>query len=145
MGIGFAASAPGIFPGAYYTGRKPSDPAGTVQPAETLAAGVDYYIRTFGGARNRWGDYSGMSVNPADDRTFWVYNQYALTRGTVISAEDGRWGTRFGSFIFSGCAGDFDNDGDVDGRDLKELIDATSLRNLSEFAMEFGRMDCLSN
>jgi hypothetical protein len=145
VGIGFAASAPGIFPGAYYTGRKPSDPAGSVQPAETLAAGVDYYIRTFGGARNRWGDYSGMSIDPADDRTLWVYNQYALTRGTVTNGEDGRWGTRFGSFIFSLCAGDFDNDGDVDGSDLIELIDDSALLDLSVFAVEFGRIDCLSN
>jgi len=143
VGIGFAASAPDIFPGAYYTGRKWSDPDGSVQPAQTLAAGADYYIRTFGGTRNRWGDYSGMSVDPADDRTFWVYNEYALTRGTVTDGEDGRWGTRFGSFIFSLCAGDFDNDGDVDGLDLKELIDDITLLDLNTFAMEFGRTDCL--
>ena len=41
MGLGFAASAPTIFPGAYYTGRQRSDPAGTVQSSETLAAGMD--------------------------------------------------------------------------------------------------------
>ena len=148
VGIGFAASAPGIFPGSYYTGRKWSDPAGSMQPAETLAAGVDYYIRTFGGGRNRWGDYSGMSVDPADDRTFWVYNQYALTRGTVTDGEDGRWGTRFGSFAFSLCAGDFDNDGVVDGKDLAEFLDRFQAGlvdedNLAVFAEDFGGTDCL--
>jgi hypothetical protein len=102
MAIGFAASASTIYPGAYYTGRTATDTAGTVQPSETLAAGLDYYIRTFGGPRNRWGDYSGISVDPADDTTFWVFNQYALTRGTPFGGEDGRWGTRFGSFTFAG-------------------------------------------
>jgi hypothetical protein len=145
IAIGFSASAPSMFPGAYYTGRKPSDPIGTVQPSQTLATGVDYYIRTFGTGRNRWGDYSGMSVDPADDRTFWVYNEYSLARGTSSDGEDGRWGTRFGSFLFSICAGDFNNDGNVDGLDLKELIDDTGLLNLEEFALEFGRTDCLPN
>jgi hypothetical protein len=100
IGIGFAASAPTIFPGAYYTGRTNTETAGTVQTAGTLAAGVDHYIRTFGGARNRWGDYSGISLDPATESTFWVFNEYALTRGTVISGEDGRWGTRWGRFTF---------------------------------------------
>ena len=143
MAIGFSASAPTIFPGAYYTGRKPSDPATTVQPSQTLAAGIDYYIRTFGGARNRWGDYSGMAVDPGNDRTFWVYNEYALTRGTPTDGEDGRWGTRFGSFAFSDCLGDFDNDGDVDGEDLNDLIDDISLLDPDVFATEYGRTDCL--
>ena len=57
MGIGFAASAASIFPGAYYTGQETTDPIGTVQRTSTLAAGIDYYVRTFGGPRNRWGDY----------------------------------------------------------------------------------------
>ena len=147
MAIGFSASAPTIFPGAYYTGRKPSDPATTVQPSQTLAAGLDYYIRTFGSGRNRWGDYSGMAVDPDNDRTFWVYNEYALTRGTGSQnpTEDGRWGTRFGSFAFSDCLGDFDHDGDVDGEDLSDLIDDISLLDPDVFASEYGRTDCLPN
>ena len=100
MGIGFAASGPSIYPGAYYTGRLATDSPGTVQPTEALAEGVDYYVRTFGGSRNRWGDYSGISIDPVDDSTFWVFNEYALERGTVIGDEDGRWGTRWGRFSF---------------------------------------------
>jgi hypothetical protein len=103
VGIGFSASGPSIFPGAYYTGRLANDPAGTVQPVSTLAAGVDYYYRIFassGGVDNRWGDYSGIAIDPSDGNTFWVYNEYALPRGTVQGSEDGRWGTRFGKFSF---------------------------------------------
>jgi hypothetical protein len=104
MGIGFSASNSQIYAGAYYTGRLASDPAGTTQPIGVLAAGLDYYVRTFGGSRNRWGDYSGISLDPADEVTFWVFNEYASTRGTPTSPplEDGRWATEWGSFIM-GC------------------------------------------
>ncbi len=101
VGIGFAASASSIFPGAYFTGRLTTDSAGTTQTAGTMAAGVDYYDRTFGGGRNRWGDYSGIALDPAADGVFLVFNEYALTRGTP-GGGDGRWGTRWGSFTFNG-------------------------------------------
>lgn len=101
-GFGFSASASTIFAGAYYTGRLSSDPAGTVQSSGTLRAGQDFYLRTFGGERNRWGDYSGMSVDPSDDLTFWVFNEYALMSGSGTPPEDGRWGTAFGSFRVAG-------------------------------------------
>ena len=98
VAIGFALSGPGVFPGAYYTTRAAGDAPGTVTATETLAAGLGYYIRTFGGPRNRWGDYSGMAVDPSDGNTFWVFNEYAKTRGTAFGGEDGRWATRFGRF-----------------------------------------------
>ena len=98
MALGFAASASTIYPGAYYTGRAASDAVGTVQATGTLQAGTDFYYRAFGGTRNRWGDYSGISLDPADEATFWVFNEYAMTRGTIISGEDGRWATQYGSF-----------------------------------------------
>ena len=101
MAIGFSASAPTIFPGAYYTGRLAGEPAGTVQASRVVRAGVDYYIRKFGGASNRWGDYSGASVDPVDDSTFCLFNEYALNRGTIIQGEDGRWGTAFACFGFT--------------------------------------------
>ena len=106
MALGFAASSASMFPSACYTGRLVTDPAGTVQSTGILAAGMDYYYRAFGGTRNRWGDYSSIAIDPVDDATFWVYNEYALMRGTVIPSqptEDGRWGTRWGAFNL-GCS-----------------------------------------
>jgi hypothetical protein len=105
MAVGFAASGPTYYPGAYYTGRLSIDPPGTVQPTGTLRAGLDYYYRAFGGTRNRWGDYSGIALDPADEATFWVYNEFAKTRGTVHPSyplEDGRWSTQWGNFHL-GC------------------------------------------
>ncbi|MDB5173968.1 MAG: Hemolysin-type calcium-binding repeat family protein [Phycisphaerales bacterium] len=102
MAIGFSASGDNLLAGAYYTGRRASDPAGTVENSAAVAEGQDGYVRTFGGGVNRWGDYSGISVDPSDDKTFWIYNQYALTRDPAPDAfgEDGLWGTRWGSFAF---------------------------------------------
>lgn len=102
MGLGFAASASTIYPGAYYSARYASDPPGILQPSAALAAGQDYYYRAFDGTRNRWGDYSGIALDPIGEATFWIYNEYALTRGTVLPqypTQDGRWGTRWGSFL----------------------------------------------
>jgi len=99
--FGFAASASTIFGGAYVAGREAGDPPGTLQATETVRAGVDYYVRTFGGSKNRWGDYSGISVDPTDDSIFWVFNEYAMTRGTLVGGEDGRWGTAWASCSFN--------------------------------------------
>lgn len=104
MAIGFSASGPNIYPGAYYTGRLVADAPGTTQPSAALRAGLDYYIRDFTTStteQSRWGDYTGIWLDPQNERTFWIFNEFALTRGTVISSfpeEDGRWGTAFGAF-----------------------------------------------
>jgi hypothetical protein len=103
--FGFSASAPSIYAGAFVAARGPFDLAGTVRIPEIVAAGLAPYKRFFGGPRNRWGDYSGISVDPANDDFFWVYNEFADTPGspTVGSQgpEDGRWGTAWarGKFV----------------------------------------------
>jgi hypothetical protein len=99
--FGFAASSPAMYCGAYVTGRAAGDAPGTVRGTDTVRAGLDYYIRTFGTPRNRWGDYSGASLDAADDNVFWVFNEYAIERGTPIDDEDGRWGTAWASYVFS--------------------------------------------
>jgi hypothetical protein len=134
MGIGFAASASSIFPSAAYTGRLSTEPAGTVQPSEILAAGQDFYVRTFGAGRNRWGDYSGIAIDPTDDMTFCAFNEYALTRGTLIGGEDGRWGTRWGCFTFL----DTDDLGDADCDGAVTPIDASVILGLFVGSVQDG-------
>lgn len=96
MVIGFSATGPTIHPGSYYAVRAPSDPAGTVRLAGTLAAGQDVFALggTTATSINRWGDYTSVALDPTDGVTFWLYNMYALPRQTL----PGRWGTRWGSF-----------------------------------------------
>jgi hypothetical protein len=93
--IGFSASASTIYASAYYAGRFFGDTPGTVNQSIVVRAGVDSYERTFGGSRNRWGDYSGSSVSPVDDQTFWVFNEYAMMRGSGTPPDDGRWATTY--------------------------------------------------
>jgi hypothetical protein len=78
-----------------YTARTKTDPLGTMTAPEAII---------FTGTRNitndpagltigRWGDYSSMSSDPADDCTFWYVNQYYALGGT----SNGAWHTRIGS------------------------------------------------
>ena len=98
--FGFSASAPTIFAGAYAARRSPADPPATVGATQTIQAGLGPYQRFFGGPRNRRGDYSGISVDPTDQKKFWVFNEFADTPGTpgtgTFGPEDGRWGTAWG-------------------------------------------------
>lgn len=90
MGIGFSLGGPDMFLSAGFTGRMSSDPLGTTAfPVQQYVSGLAPYENLRGG-RNRWGDYSGIAIDPTDDRTFWVYNLYA--------SESGTWDTQVGSF-----------------------------------------------
>jgi titin len=98
MALAFALSSPNDFAGAYYAAL----PAGgSLSQTRVIAEGEGPYVRTFGGSRNRWGDYSGLALDPADESTFWAFNEYALAPGSLLNGEDGRWGTRWGSFSLS--------------------------------------------
>ena len=78
LGLGFALGGPNQFLGAGFTGRLSNDPPGeTVLPVTQYAFGEANYDATDGGGRNRWGDYTGISIDPSDDATFWVFNEYA--------------------------------------------------------------------
>lgn len=43
----------------------------------TLAAGLSTYDVTFGGAANRWGDYSSTTIDPTNPNKFWTIQEYA--------------------------------------------------------------------
>ncbi len=96
IGIGFAASHGTLYAGAYFVTRDGG--SGTLSPTETVKVGEDYYNRTFGGPRNRWGDYTRVALDPTDE-ALWVINEVALPRGTATGpGEDGRWGVFLGRF-----------------------------------------------
>jgi hypothetical protein len=106
VAFGFSASAPTIYAGAFVTGRSPFDEPGTVRHSEVVHAGLAPYVRTFGGGRNRWGDYSGIATDPSNDDFYWVFNEYADTPGDAtgppLPLEDGRWGTAWARAKFVG-------------------------------------------
>ena len=93
IAFGFAASAPSIFAGSYFTQHTAADASGTVENSQVLRAGLDSYALIDNIGRNRWGDYTGISVDPAND-SFWAFNESALSKG----AGNGEWGTAWGNF-----------------------------------------------
>jgi hypothetical protein len=58
------------------------------------------------GPRNRWGDYSGASLDPLDTAKAWVSSEYAGTSN--------EWSTWIGQFQVGFRKPDFNHDGDAD-------------------------------
>lgn len=98
IAIGYTKSGPSIFTELHVTGREVGDPVGQLQ-AETLQVmGLGNYTdgAGCGGSCDRWGDYSGMTIDP-DGCTFWYLGEYS--NGGV-----GNWQTNIGSYKFPSCS-----------------------------------------
>ncbi len=93
IALGFSVSSSGIHPAIRYTGRVPSDPLGMLQSETSIIEGTGSQTHKL----NRWGDYTSMALDPADDCTFWYANEYLQTNGTF------NWSTRIASFKFPSC------------------------------------------
>ena len=94
--IALAASASSLTlaPTAIYTGRLASDPIDTLPQGEVnplAVAGVIGGVQT--GTANRWGDYSSLFVDPADECTFWGAFEYVDAPTASFD-----WNTRIFSF-----------------------------------------------
>jgi hypothetical protein len=104
MALGYSTSndtSPN-FPSIAYSGRLASDPPNTLPQTERLlVAGAGSQTNNCGGAPcHRWGDYTAMSLDPADGCTFWYTNEYYSSQANGTS---GNWQTRIGSFKFPSC------------------------------------------
>ena len=94
--MGFSQFASNQYPSAGYTFRFHSDVAGSMRDPLIYKAGADYYNKTFGTGRNRFGDYSMTQVDPSNDGDLWTLQEYTQTR---IGTDDGtganssRWST----------------------------------------------------
>ena len=67
--------------GAYATGRKASDPLG-LAPSVTLREGLGNYVKDFGAGRNRWGDYSGIALDPTEPNAIWTHTEFVSAQST---------------------------------------------------------------
>lgn len=94
MALGYSVSSGTMHPAIRYTGRLATDPAGTMQAENSIIEGTGSQS---GQNLNRWGDYSAMTIDPADDCTFWYTNEYLQSTGAF------NWNTRIASFRFAGC------------------------------------------
>ncbi len=73
IALGYSVSdGTSTFPGIRVAGRTASDPAGTLPQGEFTAISGSASQTGL----ERWGDYSAMNVDPADDATFWYTTEY---------------------------------------------------------------------
>src|SRR5262249_18943075 len=83
-------------PSIRYAGRLAGDPLGGLFQGEaTLQSGGGVQLTL----QHLWGDYTMLSVDPADDCTFWYTTEYYSTNS------EGNSETRIGSFRFPACGG----------------------------------------
>jgi hypothetical protein len=76
-------------PAVGYVWRKASDAPGTMQPYTVMKQGGGYTGE--GGTVVRWGDYSGVAVDPNDDRTFWGFNMHSAAASGSNSQNWATW------------------------------------------------------
>jgi hypothetical protein len=74
----FSRSGTTEFASIFYTGRKSTDPPGTLQPSSMLKAGTANYVALDGSGRNRWGDYNGIAYDPLEPRLVTFYSMYVV-------------------------------------------------------------------
>lgn len=93
IAVGYSVSSRSVYPAIRYTGRIPSDPLGTMERGNSIKEGTGAQLPGNG----HWGDYTAMTIDPADDCTFWYTNEYY----SVNSIKN--WRTRIASFKFPSC------------------------------------------
>ena len=93
IALGYSESSTSVYPSVYFTGRVRSDAPGTMGSEQLIVAGTGSQT----GGITRWGDYSSMTVDPADDCTFWYTQEYIKANGSF------NWSTRIANFKFSNC------------------------------------------
>ena len=102
IALGFSASSEAIHPQIRYAGRLATDPLGILSEERHLfdgtgsQAGIKFLGEFF--SKDRWGDYSDMTIDPVDDCTFYYTNEYYAKTGRGAN-----WKTRIGYFKFAGC------------------------------------------
>jgi len=91
--VGYSVSdGTSMYPSIFYAGRLGGDPPGTLAQGEA----PQYIGAASQTGVNRWGDYSTLSVDPADDCTFWYTQEY--------STGGWNWATRIGAFKYGSCS-----------------------------------------
>jgi hypothetical protein len=92
IGLAASASSTSLIPTAIYTGRLFGDVPNTMTQGEVDALfAVSKGVQT--NTSNRWGDYSSLSVDPADECTFWGAFEYVDAPFANFD-----WNTRIFSF-----------------------------------------------
>ena len=76
IGLGYTIVDTNQVPELHYTGRYASDPLGQMTIAPTTVVPGNLSDPNY-----RYGDYAQLTVDPADDRTFWFISEYFTPQG----------------------------------------------------------------
>jgi hypothetical protein len=85
MMLGYSRFGASQYASANYSYRLHSDPPNTLRADTVFKPGEAPYFKDFGTGDNRWGDYSNVAVDPANDIDLWTIQEYADSGNT--------WGT----------------------------------------------------
>ena len=91
MAIAYSVSSTTLNPSIRYAGRLVTDsPNSLAQGEAEMTAAAGHQTNSSG----RWGDYSALGIDPADNLTFWhTHEYYSVTSNAT-------WNTRIGNFKF---------------------------------------------
>lgn len=95
IAMGFTVSNSNQLPDLRITGRRAGDPLGQMTIQETTIG-----VSTEPNAYGRMGDYSAMTVDPVDNKTFWFTGEY------FNSPNGDAWRTRIASFFINSDTND---------------------------------------
>ncbi len=79
MLIGCSQMSASMHPSAAYALRMHTDAIDSIRPAQIFRHGLASYYTTFGGTKNRWGDYSACVIDPRNDEDFWTIEEASAT------------------------------------------------------------------
>ena len=89
IALGYSVSSETLYPAIRYAAQYYWDPVGSLRDEVSVVESTASQTKA-----NRWGDYSSMNVDPADDTTFWFTTEYI--------SESGWWNTRINTIKLPG-------------------------------------------
>ena len=96
--IGYSQFSSAQHPSAGYSFHDHTDAISVMRDPLVYKSGDDYYHKDFGSGRNRWGDFSTAQVDPSDDKTLWVLQEYAKARTSTDDGTTGANGSKWASW-----------------------------------------------
>jgi len=92
--VGFGYFSHSVHASCGYALHMNTDPLDSMRPAVVYRHGQAYYYETFGGGRDRWGDYSATVIDPRNDTDFWT-----IQESTVVGTSP-NWDTWWANIQF---------------------------------------------
>ena len=90
----------------FFANAYESDAAGVLSLTDTLklhTSTADNYFIDYGSGRNRWGDYSAVTIDPNNPDSFWAIGEYAYN-GPDLGNGSSRWGTWISDVVLQDAA-----------------------------------------